>query len=401
MAENSWHKPVENDTRNITRTKLLMVFDHFYPGYKAGGPIQSLANLVVLLEDSYDITVISSAYDLQSKEAYPNILIDGWNSVQLPGTNKPIKIWYAGKGKPGKRLYGLLFKEIDPSVVYLNGMFSYHYLLLPLLVLHKRKTNIRVIVCPRGMLQAGALALKATKKKAYLKWLKLSGLLKQVSWHATNDEEKNDIRKVFGNRQIIRIASNVPKKPLENLLQVKKERGILRLVYLSLIAEKKNLLQLIEVVSNSGSGVVLDIYGPAKDLEYWEQCKILINRNPGKVKYMGEARPEKVQQIFSNYDASILLTRGENFGHALYESLSAARPVITSYFTPWKELENKKAGWNVDISDTKSISKLLNRLCHLNTNSFDEYCRGAHLLSMAYFSSAAEQQQYNELFEVA
>jgi glycosyltransferase involved in cell wall biosynthesis len=373
---------------------LIIFYDHFYPAYKAGGPIQSLTNLVLNLQDTYSISVICSAYDLNDDTMPEGIEVDKWTTVKLPGSPHEISTWYAGKNKMGMSSVKEAVSTAVPGIIYLNGMFSYTYVLVPLMLFRKNK----IVICPRGMLQKGALAGKALKKKIYLGLLKISGFCSRVSWHATNEEEKHDIARIFGQRSRITVAGNIPVKPLEKIVIPEKEEGKLRLVYLSLITEKKNLLRLINIIAASKAGITLDIYGPVKDEAYWASCQESIKMNPGKINYRGDVKPEVVQQVFSKYDASILLTKGENFGHALYESLSAGRPVITSHFTPWNQLNEKRAGWNADIADDSSIEQLLEKLAGMKAGNFKEYCTGAHALAKQYYLNGFDVNIYKKIF---
>ena len=378
----------------IDKPGLLIFYDHFYPAYKAGGPIQSLTNLIVSLQDEYIISVITSGYDLNEDHLLANIQTDTWSKVLLADSTSTIQVWYAGSGKPGLASMKDIIEEADPSIIYLNGIFSYTYVLLPLLAARNRK----VVICPRGMLQKGALAGKALKKKIYLLVFRLSGLCKRIIWHATNEEEQEDIKRIFGGVSKIFIAGNIPKKPLEKISNVYKSAGQLRLVYLSLITAKKNLLQLIEILSTSRENISLDIYGPVKDGEYWKKCQHAIKSSASKINYKGDVLPSFVQETFEKYDASILLTRGENFGHALYESLSVGRPVITSYFTIWNQLEEKKAGWNVDISNEKNIIEIIEQICNMDNPTFEGYCIGAHNLAKQYYLSGFDVHSYRKIF---
>ena len=82
-----------------------------------------------------------------------------------------------------------------------------------------------------------------------------------------------------------------------------------------------------------------------------------------------------MQEVIAQYHALILFTKGENFGHAIYESLSVGRPVITSYFTPWNDLQEKNAGVNVDISDTQDCVRKILNLCNFNQEDYNNYYR--------------------------
>jgi len=312
---------------------ILILIENFYPAYKGGGPIQSITNLILSLENEYNVYVITSAYDLQSKVIMPGIKPNTWNNVLLPQSKKTIMIWYGEKVKPGYRTFKKLILEKKPDFVYMNGIFSYNLFLVPLLAIKNLHTKPKLVICPRGMLQKGALADKSFKKKIYLKVLKFSGLVNKAVWHATNVEEKEDILKYFVVNNGVVIAMNIPKEPVGQVSFVEKISGNLKLIYLSLITEKKNLLFLLKLIKAT-ENISLDIYGPVKDNAYWNECNKLINEMTHKVKYHGDVLPLEVQNTFSRYHASVLLTKGENFGHALYESMSVGRPIITSNFTP-------------------------------------------------------------------
>src|SRR5258706_9198029 len=148
---------------------LLIFYDYFYPAYKAGGPIQSLSNLIVALGKEYAVSIISSAYDLHSDKNYTGIRINEWNTVILPGCSWPVTVWYGRKKSPNlKRLKQLIY-QVKPEFIYLNGIFSYRFFMLPLVTVNRLNYLPKIIICPRGMLQQGALTGKSFKKNVYLK----------------------------------------------------------------------------------------------------------------------------------------------------------------------------------------------------------------------------------------
>ena len=379
---------------------ILILIDNFCPAFKGGGPIQSITNLILSLENEFNFCVVTSAYDLKSKEIMPGIIPNAWNNILLPQGKKETLVWYAVRRQPGYKTFKKLLHERHPDIVYMNGIFSYNLFLIPLIAIKNSITKPRIVICPRGMLQRGALGDKSFKKKTYLKGLKISGMIDKASWQATSKEEKEDILKHFPVNNGVIISQNIPKKPVSKINLPEKSSGEFRLIYLSLLTSKKNLYFLLQLINGIDEKINLDIYGPVKDKEYWDECKTLIAKMPGKVKYKGHLLPIEVQSTFEQYDASILLTKGENFGHALYESLSVGRPIITSFFTPWNNLQNLHAGWNLDINDFEGCISILKVIIKMSKDQYKSYCIGAYDLSNSYFNSLDVQKSYGMLFSV-
>lgn len=343
--------------------------------------------------DRFSIKVVCSAFDLKEPQPLTGVRINQWNEVQLPGTTVPIQVWYAGKGEPSLKTWRQLLREKRPSKVYINGMFSLPFVLYPLM----RASKNSIVLSPRGMLQKGALAQKPVKKRIYLSVMRSAGFLQSIHWHATNEEERDDIAQLMPDPTVT-VIGNIPRKPVPALAPSAKKIGALKLVYLSLITAKKNLLLLLEWLQDAPPGVRLDVYGPIKDQPYWNACDRLMQSNPDRFQYKGDVPPDQVQSIFQQYDAFAFLTKGENFGHALYECLSAGRPILTSRFTPWNDLTTKGAGWNVELEDKQAFLALLDRLLRQDATDFHQYNQAAHQLASDYYRDEVNANAYVTLF---
>ncbi len=81
-----------------------------------------------------------------------------------------------------------------------------------------------------------------------------------------------------------------------------------------------------------------------------------------------------------------------------YESLSVGRPIITSYFTPWNNLENQKAGWNVDITDILNCESAFKKLDEMTQHEYDAFCSGAFKMAKSYYYSIDFANTYAKLF---
>lgn len=381
----------------MNKKTVVIIYPYFFPGFKAGGPIQSLVNMVQALSPHYHFKVVTSAYDLNDQKPYSNVPVGQWTAVSIG--NISVSIWYHPTLRMTKSFFRSLLHQASADVVFVNGLFTM-WSLLPLWLYRWGDISpCRMIISPRGMLQQGALKSGVIRKKLYLDALKMIRLYKGLVWHATTAEEKNDIIAKAGNSVVI-VAENIPKKPIEVLNLPEKRVGELKIVYLSLIAEKKNLLLALESVGKLDGRILFDIFGPIKDFDYWKKCLETIEHLPSNIQvmYKGEVKPEQVQSTIEQYHALISLTKGENFGHALFESLSVGRPLITSYFTPWNNLEFNRAGWNIDISNSPMVSFTLQKIVDTDQKVWDEICLGAWNLSKSYFANASFQKQYQELF---
>ena len=366
------------------RPTILILYDYFYPAFKAGGVTQSLYNLYNSLQNKYVINIICSNKDL--------------NNEELLEEKKIAQVKYINKLQILKNLFQIDKKNID--FIYLNGIFSPFFFFIPLCYFKIAYPKITIVIAPRGMLQSGALAIRSRKKTYYLGILKSLGLLQNNVWHATDEQEHEDIINQIGAKSKIIIAPNIPKQPIATLQIIEKEYQVVKLVFLSLITEKKNLHLILESLKVSNQEVIFDIYGPIKDYIYWDFCKKLINELPSNIKvtYKGAIEPPFVQQTLQKYHALILPSKGENFGHAIYEALSVGRPIIISHFTPWNNLKEATVGWNVNLN-TVEINVAINELHNLSQTDYDYYCQQANQLAKEYFVKSSNIENYKKLFQ--
>jgi glycosyltransferase involved in cell wall biosynthesis len=369
--------------------KILIFYPHFAPAYKAGGPVQSLLNMATLLSNEYQLFVMCSAFDLGERTILPGIRANQWIAF-APN----IKVFYASTFQ-SRAVYRAI-KTVNPHTIYINGLFLITYNLLPLLL--AKNSVAKIVVAPRGMLQKGALAIRSTKKRIYLKIVSLFKLHENIIWHVTDDQERKDVTQVFGSGAIVKLAPNIPRSPVEIISTRKKDKGILRLVYLSLITEKKNLHLVLEALREIRTSVSLDIWGPVKDSQYWASCQSLMQSEIHKIAYRGAVEPHKVQALLQDYHALVLPTSGENFGHAIYESFSTGTPAIISGFTPWGVLQDQQAGIT-HVLNSKSLAEAIRQFIELDNNQFTNLSLGAYKVAKDYYHQHDYRTGYHHLFE--
>ena len=58
------------------RPKVLVFVDWYSPGYKAGGPVRSMVNLVAHMNDSIDFHIVTSDTEYTESTPYEGITSD-------------------------------------------------------------------------------------------------------------------------------------------------------------------------------------------------------------------------------------------------------------------------------------------------------------------------------------
>ena len=341
-----------------TMKTVLILINHYLPGYKSGGPIQTISNTVYHLGDEINFKIITMDRDATDKEPYKMISSNRWTSVGNA------EVYYLGKKK------GLIFDLIkiinntEHDILYLNSFFNLVFTIIPLFSKKiKLIPNKKTVLAPRGELSLGALQFKKTKKKLMIKIYKIFNLSKDVIWQASSKFEKEEIKQIMKEcEENIIVAPNLPApKKEERLYWEPKRSNLLKVIFLSRITPMKNLDYALEIFKRINFSVEFTIIGPIRDEEYWEKCKTLIETLPSniKVNYLGSIPHNKVIENIAVSDLFFLPTKGENFGHIILEAAIAGTPLLISDRTPWVNLEKKGVGWELPLESKKDfISKL-------------------------------------------
>jgi len=321
--------------------KVLIITIGFFPGKRYGGHPVSVNNFCALMKDEFDCRIVVTDHEFGQTERYPDIT-DGWND------RGHCQVRYLREQEYGYQAFEEIINEFRPDVIYLQSLFQ--RCVVPALRLAK-KHGIRVMLATRGELCKGAFH-KRYKKLPYIAVLRGLGLFDGVHFQSTCEEETHAIHRRLGiPYERIHPLTNIPSIPSKTYDRPDKKAGQARLVYLSRIHPIKNLMLAISYLKDVRGDVVFDIYGPTEDEAYWEQCRSLIATLPAhiRVTYKGVVSHEEVHEVFSAYDAFLLPTTTENYGHVIAESLLAGCPVIISDRTPWTDINGSGAGWAIPL----------------------------------------------------
>lgn len=379
----------------MKKKKILVLVDWFVPGYKAGGPIQSCLNFAFIMKTEFSVHVLTTDTDHGESTPYDGIIANTWTHDLDPD----FAVFYLQKKglKPGH--IKAQIEVLQPDFIYLNHLFSPLFVVYPLWLKYRGKIDSRIVLCPRGALYESALSIKRWKKTPFLQLFRWMKLHRRVLFHATSRREKAAILDHFPGSKVL-IADDLPNMNQLPFTSTPKTAGELRCIFIARIVSIKNLLFAVKALEKVKARIRLTVIGPAEDKAYWEECQREIARLPENitVDWLGPKRNDELMPLLHQHHLFILPTTGENFGHSIFESLLAGRPVLISDQTPWLGLPDHKAGWDLPLSDRDAFTHVLEEVAQWDQQRFDEQARGAWNYAGNFIKNSELQNQYHQLF---
>src|SRR3546814_4414686 len=104
----------------MTRPCVAVFLRGYLPGYRSGGPLQSIANLVSRLGDEFDFRIITADRDLGNTSPYADTPLMRWvpvgkaHAMYLP----PREQWLSTIAQ--------ILRDLDHNAVYINSRSEEH-----------------------------------------------------------------------------------------------------------------------------------------------------------------------------------------------------------------------------------------------------------------------------------
>lgn len=348
--------------------KKILVFNGYYiPAKNYGGPTTSMATIVEHCSDNYQFYIVAANHDLNDSKIFEGIS-KGWNKVGKA------KVLYLDTKKLRWNFTAILniINEVHPDMVWLVGIIVPHTK-WPISKICRKK-NIPCLISPRGEVCKNAISLNKRKKQLIISLANILGIYKNAFFHSTSDEETEGIIKYFNvARKRIFFASNIPKTLKAETREIEKKPGCIKMVFISRIQEKKNIITAIKAANKLNGIISFDIYGPMESEGYWKLCEEEIKNSPNNVtvRYCGTLSSELVTKVFSKYHCFVFPTLSENYGHSIAESLSVSCPVLLSKgTTPWDDLD-LLAGYTHELNNVSMLAETMQRLIDMDQEQYN------------------------------
>ncbi len=374
-------------------SRILIINSSYLPGYKSGGPQQTVQNICDVFAKSNEIYLVTKNVDFGETVPY-DVEINKW--LKLYGIN----IMYVRPQDYGIKLFKVLYKQFD--ILLACGLFSKST--IQIMLVNKDKSK-RLYVAPMGVFSKNALAEKSTKKIAFLRTFSLLGVFKKIIWSFTSEEEYNEAKTAVGDKNIKKyiIAEDLPRAIdfRASRQKVSKRDGILKIAFLSRIVPKKNLLYAIHILNSEYNGrISFDIYGIKEDAEYWTKCEAEIRDLPENIecRYCGSLKPEESVPVFASHDIFLFPTQGENYGHVIFESLAGGCLPVISDTTPWKDFDEKHCGYVIKLDDIDGFRNAIQTYLDTSLESFLEMKMNAIDYAEQKYKTSVETSGYKAIF---
>lgn len=373
--------------------KVLILIGRYLPGYKAGGPVQTIKNLTDRLGEEYEFYILTVDRDLGDNKAYEDIQYGQWNQVGKA------KVWYV---KPrGFTVTVIQRLAVNMGLIYVCGCFN-DYARNVMRLKRRGKLNVPVVIAPMGLFSPGALQIKSRKKKIYLVSCKLLGWFKHVVWSVTGKQEEEEVRRNIGKNVVCFLAQDIPRRIENRPEPIRKNSGELKIVFLSRISPEKNLKYAIEIIKQLKGKVCFDIYGMLEDKDYYTACMKAAETLPSNVScvYKGQVRPDEVLETFSRYHVFLFPTRGENYGHVIYEAMAGGCIPVISNRTPWQELEDRQIGRVVPLEKMEEFVECLQQLTDVEQLEYNQWQKRVVEYAWEY-GKHTDCQGYKDIFALS
>ncbi|MEP0548287.1 MAG: glycosyltransferase [Rhodothermales bacterium] len=257
---------------------------------------------------------------------------------------------------PGAGRFGAAIRD---TVGGGSGLIHDHGLWLPTNHASARaaaRASVPFVVSTRGMLTEWALRFNAGKKRVAWALYQRRDLQSARLFHATAEEEVEDIRRA-GLRQPVALIPNGVELP--DRAREAPTGMVRKALFLSRVHPKKGLINLVRAWAEvRAEGWELVLAGPDEGGHRAEVEHVIRALGLEGIRWTGEVDDRAKWDLYYGADLFVLPTFSENFGIVVAEALAAGIPAITTRGAPWGILEERGCGWWIDTGVEPLVAAL-------------------------------------------
>ncbi len=350
--------------------KIGVVIPSFYPAVIYGGTIFSSLNTCrQLVKKGHEIFVSTTNTNMYDRL---NVPVSTW--IPMDG----FFVKYYNETKVDKFSLSLccnVWKDIRRAdIIHIQAIFNTP---TPVALCYAFLFNKPVVLSPRGVLGDWIMNQGNSFKKTWLNML-IKPFANHVTWHATAQQEKEEIKMHFPKATIKIIPNGIDTSFYDITPHLSREEYIRRftgteiqatrvIVSMGRLHKKKGfdlLIHAFKLVREQRPDTLLFIAG--QDEGEWSNLKKLSEELhlSEYVYFLGALDGDTKRDFLVHADLFALPSHNENFGNVYAEALAAGIPVVTSIHTPWLDLDEYNCGKAVKLDKeliASAISEYLNK----------------------------------------
>ncbi|MEI6336268.1 MAG: glycosyltransferase [Methylococcaceae bacterium] len=347
--------------------KISLVIPSFYPAVVYGGPIFSTLHTCQELSklDDTEIYVSTTNANMTSKL---DVVTNKWQQIE-----KYLFVKYYNttiNHTISLSMYFFMWSDIKKAdVVHIQSVYSFSTIFG---LLYSKVFKKPVLLSPRGQFGAWCLENGSSFKKKWLDWF-IKPFAYKVIWHATAEQEKDEILTIFPGVKIEVIPNGIEYAPFQNSNLLSKNEFVQKftqknvdaykiIVSMGRLQKKKGFDILIDSfleVLKKYPNIKLFIAGQDEGEEANLKNQIIRLGLEDKAFLIGPISGQDKIDFLANADLFVLPSHNENFGNVYVESLAAGTPVVASKNTPWQVVEDSNCGkWVSNTIDDTSQAVL-------------------------------------------
>lgn len=296
-----------------------------------------------------------------------------------------------------KREFLTLLNEIHPDVFHTNSCWMP---VSALTAMWAKDAGYKVVYTPHGMLEPYSIRRHYwTKKLPAILLFQKKGLQVCDLIHATADTEKENLLKLGWNKKVVVVANCVQIDDIEIKSSWRRNKKVL---FLSRVHPKKGINFLIEAVGRlktEFAGYTFTIVGPG-EASYVQELKDVARKNgvADLFDFVGPVYAQDKWPLYREADLFVLPTWSENFAIVVPEALASGTPVITTYGTPWAELNDVQCGWCTEIGTGPTMEALM-KFLSCSEQELERMGRNGRKLVEEKYTSEAIAAQFVTMYE--
>ena len=346
--------------------KINLIIPSFYPATIFGGPIFSTLHTCKELAklEGINISVSTTNTNMHDK-------LD----VE---TNKDIRfednfyVKYYDETIINRFSFQLLiniWKDIKKSdIIHIQGIFDTP---TPISLFYAKLFNKPVLLSPRGSLGIWCIGNGSKFKTIWLNYL-LKPLVKNINWHATAQQEKDEILSIYPDAKVEIIPNGIEYDKFQSSNFLSKNEYSKKFIHQE-IEPNKIVVSMGRLQKKKGFDILIDSF--YETLKSFPNSILLIaGGNEGEeenlknqiknlnlesnVFLIGAIEGQDKIDFLANADLFCLPSHNENFGNVYVESLATGTPIVASKMTPWSEVEDYDCGKWVENSIEETSSAM-------------------------------------------